>query len=65
MPSLETRMMTFMRQVGHLSGTKKNPLYIAASMSAAWDADIKFPVLSKVIDTVLKMKPSASHKNMD
>jgi hypothetical protein len=31
--------------VGNLRGSKKHPLYVAASMSSAWEAGRKFPVL--------------------
>jgi predicted ATP-dependent endonuclease of OLD family len=40
--------------VGNLSGSKKHPLYVAASIAAAWDAGRKFPVLEKVVDALLK-----------
>lgn len=40
--------------VGNLRGSQKHPLYVAASIAAAWDAGRKFPVLEKVVDTLLK-----------
>ncbi|WP_415404134.1 hypothetical protein [Tateyamaria sp. SN3-11] len=40
--------------VGHLKSSKKNPIYIAAAMKAAWDAGRRFPVLDGVIADVLK-----------
>jgi putative ATP-dependent endonuclease of OLD family len=39
---------------GQLRGSKKNPLFIAASMSAAWDGGIRFRALSQVVEAILK-----------
>jgi len=39
--------------VGNLRSSKKNPLYVAAAMKAAWDAGRRFPVFEQVIDSVL------------
>ncbi len=39
--------------VGNLRGSKKHPLYVAASMSSAWEAGRKFPVLEKVVTALL------------
>lgn len=40
--------------VGHLKSSKKNPIYIAAAMKAAWDGGRSFPVLDSVINDILK-----------
>eukprot|EP01013_Petalomonas_cantuscygni_P039170 TRINITY_DN7050_c0_g2_i1.p1 TRINITY_DN7050_c0_g2~~TRINITY_DN7050_c0_g2_i1.p1 ORF type:complete len:621 (-),score=-8.23 TRINITY_DN7050_c0_g2_i1:1279-3141(-) len=40
--------------VGQLRNSKKNPLYIAAAMKAAWDAGRRFPVIDMVVTEVLK-----------
>lgn len=39
--------------VGNLRGSKKHPLYVAASMASAWEAGRKFPVLEKVVTALL------------
>lgn len=39
--------------VGQLKSSKKNPLYVAAAMKGAWDAGRRFPILEKVIDSIL------------
>lgn len=39
--------------VGNLRGAKKQPLYVAAAMSAAWDLGKTFPTLQKVVERVL------------
>lgn len=39
--------------VGQLRNSKKNPLHVAASMTAAWDAGKRFPVFEKVVGTIL------------
>lgn len=40
--------------VGHLKNSKKNPIYIAAAMKAAWDGGRRFPILGRVVDNILK-----------
>lgn len=40
--------------VGNLKDAKKNPLYISAAMSAAWQNGIRFDMLDRVISNALK-----------
>jgi putative ATP-dependent endonuclease of the OLD family len=40
--------------VGSLADSKKNPLYVAAAMKAAWDAGRRFPIFDQVISDILK-----------
>ena len=40
--------------VGNLKSSKKNPLYIAAAMKAAWDGGRRFPVIDQVVTEILK-----------
>lgn len=40
--------------VGNLRSSKKNPLYVAAAMKAAWDAGKRFRAIAKVVDAILK-----------
>ncbi len=40
--------------VGNLKSSKKNPLYIAATMKAAWDKGRRFPVIDQVVTEILK-----------
>jgi len=39
--------------VGNLRNSQKHPLYIAASMSKAWEKGKTFPVLQKVVERIL------------
>lgn len=39
--------------VGNLGNSKKHPLYVAASMSAAWEKGRTFPVLQEVVERIL------------
>lgn len=39
--------------VGNIRNARKQPMYIAAAMSAAWEAGKRFPHLSRVIDNIL------------
>ena len=40
--------------VGHLKSSRKNPIYIAAAMKAAWDGGRRFPVLESVVSSILR-----------
>lgn len=39
--------------VGNLKNSKKQPIYVSASIAAAWDAGRRFPVLEKVVNALL------------
>jgi putative ATP-dependent endonuclease of the OLD family len=49
----ETCFQAGRNAVGNLRNSQKHPLYIAASMSAAWDRGKTFPVLQDVVERIL------------
>ena len=42
------------RAVGHLTGYKKNPMFIATAMQYAWDKGCDFSVLENLIDKIIQ-----------
>nr|WP_133192653.1 hypothetical protein [Labrenzia sp. 011] len=40
--------------VGYLKNSRKNPLFVAAAMKAAWDAGRRFSVVDDVVTNILK-----------
>lgn len=50
--------------VGHLKNSKKNPLFVAAAMKAAWEAGRRFPVLDKVVTNIVEKKSSNCPTNV-